>query len=384
MKNYDFDVQIDRRNSGSIKWDLFGDDVLPLWVADMDFPVMDEIITALNSRINHPFFGYQSQDPTMVEAICEWNFKRHQWKVDPNEVLLMPGVVSGFNWVASALVKENESIAFQTPVYFPFYKVSTNQHIKQVEIPLLYTDDGYQIDFDIFEDQIEQGTRLFLLCNPHNPVGRVFNKEELYQIGRICIDHDIWICSDEIHSDLVFNGHKHIPIASLSPELADRTVTLMAPSKTFNIPGLQFSYAICRNRQMREKLEKARRGLLEQPNILAYTAAKAAYTNGEQWLQALLAYLEGNRDYLASYLSANIPEIRYILPQGTYLAWLDCEPLNLQPSPCDFFLKYAKVALNDGKAFGNDATQFVRLNFACPRTILQKALDNMAKGLPDH
>jgi cystathionine beta-lyase len=384
MKNYDFDVQIDRRNSGSIKWDLFGDDVLPLWVADMDFPVMDEIIIALNSRINHPFFGYQSQDPTMVEAICEWNFKRHQWKVDPNEVLLMPGVVSGFNWVASALVKENESIAFQTPVYFPFYKVSTNQHIKQVEIPLLYTDDGYQIDFDIFEDQIEQGTRLFLLCNPHNPVGRVFSKEELHQIGRICIDHDVWICSDEIHSDLVFNGHKHIPIASLSPELADRTVTLMAPSKTFNIPGLQFSYAICRNRQMREKLEKARRGLLEQPNILAYTAAKAAYTYGEQWLQALLAYLEGNRDYLASYLSANIPEIRYILPQGTYLAWLDCEPLNLQPSPCDFFLKYAKVALNDGKAFGNDATQFIRLNFACPRTILQKALDNMAKGLPDH
>ena len=384
MKNYDFDGQIDRRNSGSIKWDLFGDDVLPLWVADMDFPVMDEIITALNSRINHPFFGYQSQDPTMVEAICEWNFKRHQWKVDPEEVLLMPGVVGGFNWVASALVKENESIAFQTPVYFPFYKVSTNQHIKQVEIPLLYTDDGYQIDFDIFEDQIEQGTRLFLLCNPHNPVGRVFNKEELHQIGRICNDHDLWICSDEIHSDLVFNGHKHIPIASLSPELADRTVTLMAPSKTFNIPGLQFSYAICRNRQMREKLEKARRGLLEQPNILAFTAAKAAYTYGEQWLHALLAYLEGNRDYISSYLSANIPEIRYILPQGTYLAWLDCEPLNLQPSPCDFFLKYSKVALNDGKAFGNDATQFVRLNFACPRTTLQKALDNMTKGLPDH
>ena len=384
MKNYNFDVQIDRRNSGSIKWDLFGEGVLPLWVADMDFPVMDEIIAALNTRISHPFFGYQSQDATMVEAICEWNFKRHQWRVDPEEVLLMPGVVSGFNWVASALVKANESIAFQTPVYFPFYKVSINQQINQVEIPLNYAKDGYRIDFDIFEDKIEQGIRLFLLCNPHNPVGRVFSKEELLRIGKICIDHDVWICSDEIHSDLVYNGHKHIPIASLSPELADRTVTLMAPSKTFNIPGLQFSYAVCRNKQNREKLERARRGLLEQPNTLAYTAAKAAYTYGEQWLQALLAYLERNRDHIASYLSANIPEIRFFPPQGTYLAWLDCESLKLQSSPFDFFLTRAKVALNDGERFGNDASQFVRLNFACPRSILQEALDNMSKAISGH
>jgi len=384
MKPYDFDQVINRRGFGSVKWDLYGSDVLPLWVADMDFPVFDEIQRALQERISHPFFGYHKTDPDIYDVICDWLQRYHGWKVNQEDILLLPGVVSGFNWVASALCTANSGIAFHTPVYFPFYDVGKNHNIPQKEIPLIYTRNGYEIDFDLFEEKIRDGISVFLLCNPHNPVGRVFRKEELERIGEICLKHHVRICSDEIHSDIVFSGSKHIPIASLSPELAKSVVTLMAPSKTFNIPGLQFSFAICENKELRQELESARKGLLEHPTVLAEVATKAAYQYGGRWLTELLRYLEGNRDFLSDFLSKNIPEIKTNKPEGTYLAWLDCESLELQQSSYTFFLEKAGVALNDGKRFGNMAPQFVRLNFACPYSMLSEALEKMVDALNKH
>lgn len=381
MQKYTFDTVIDRRKSGSIKWNLFGDEVLPLWVADMDFPILDDISEALRARINHPFYGYQKPDPEIYEQICEWNFRRHHWRIEPDQIMLIPGVVSGFNWAASALVGAEGALAFQTPVYFPFYGVAKNQHIRQVEIPLFHTSKGYRIDFDLFEEKIKENVNLFLLCNPHNPVGRVFMREELERIGEICQRHGALICSDEIHCDLVFDENRHIPIATISEDLAQRTITLMAPSKTFNIPGLHFSYAICQNQKMKKRLEQARRGLLEHPNVLGKVASIAAYKSGEQWLKDLLVYLQGNRDYLFSFLSENMPEIRFDIPEGTYLAWLDCSKLNLHPSPHKFFLEEAKVAMNDGKMFADAYAQFVRLNFACPRSVLESALGKMSQAI---
>ena len=382
MSIYDFDKVINRRQSGSTKWDLFDSDVLPLWVADMDFPVLSEIQTALQERIAHPFFGYQKSDSQVLEFICDWLQKRHTWHVDPEDILLIPGVVSGFNWVVSAFTDTNAGVAFNTPVYFPFFDIEKHLGINQIEIPLVRRDGRYEIDFEQFHKIISAGkTSVFLLCNPHNPVGRVFNKEELESVGEICLANDVIICSDEIHSDIVFPGQKHIPIASLSPMLAERTITLMAPSKTFNIPGLQFSFAICHNHEMREKLEKARKGMLERPNILAETAAKAAYQHGGRWLEELIMYLEDNLEFLSAFLSEHIPEIQFTKPEGTYLAWLECSALGLTQPPFEFFLNEAKVALNEGIRFGRQSSQFVRMNFGCPRTVLQEALQKMKQAV---
>jgi len=384
MKNYDFDTVINRRNTGSAKWDLYGDDVLPLWVADMDFPVLDEIQEAIMARSEHPFFGYQQSDPEVMEAICAWVHDRHGWHIYPEDILLVPGVVSGINWVASVLIEHGEAIAFQTPVYYPFYHVAAHQSIKQRTIPFVRYDDKYEIDFNFFEQEIEKETRVFLLCNPHNPIGKVFRKKELMQIGQICAKHNVFICSDEIHCDIVYSNKPHTPIASLSKELSDRTITLMAPSKTFNIPGLHFSFAICQNEAVRERLEKGRQGMLAQPNILAQTAAKAAYQHGENWLNALLKYLQSNRNYLHTKISKSIPEINYHKPDGTYLAWLDCGDLDLGDSPSRFFRNQAKVALNDGKVFSEKSAHFVRLNFGCPRSILDEALERMIKAIKEY
>jgi len=384
MTTYNFDKIVNRRGTSSIKWDLFGDDVLPLWVADMDFPTHAAIISAMASRLEHPFFGYQSPDSEVFDVICDWVAAHHNWSIKSDHILLIPGIVSGFNWVAETFVGIGESVAFQTPVYFPFYKLAENNDINQIEIPFVKSSSGYETDFDQFESLVNDGTRMFLLCNPHNPIGKVFSVEELERIGEICLKHNILICSDEIHCDLVYPGGKHVPIAALSPELSQNTITLMAPSKTFNIPGLQFSFAICKNRELRERLEKGRRGILEKPGILSQVAAKTAYQYGAEWLQDLLVYLEVNRNYLIDFLDGHIPQIEIHPPEGTYLAWLDCSELNLQPSPFQFFLELAKIAMNDGKMFGKGGSQFVRLNFACPRAFLTEALESMAFAIKNH
>jgi cystathionine beta-lyase len=378
MDRYDFDRIIDRRGTKAIKWDLFGEEVLPLWVADMDFASPMEIISGIQARTDHPIFGYQSQDAELLDVISDWIFIQHSWKIASEDIILMPGVVTGFNWTVRSFSEINSSVIFQTPVYFPFFKISENNNIQQITVPLKNTVNGYEIDFNDFEAKIRDDTRVFILCNPHNPVGRVFRKRELERMGEICLAHNIIICSDEIHCDLVYPGHKHLPIASLSEDFAMNTITLMAPSKTFNIPGLHFSFAVVQNEILRNKMTSSRNGIINEPNILAQSAAKAAYEYGREWLEALIKYLDQNRQLVVEFIRTNIPKIRVHSPEGTYLAWLDCSDLNLKEGPYKFFLENAKVALNDGEMFGGNSKEFVRLNFGCPKSILMEALNKMA------
>ncbi|MDP2965423.1 MAG: MalY/PatB family protein [Pelolinea sp.] len=381
MKKYDFDQVISRKNTDSVKWSRYPDEVLPLWVADMDFPSPPEVAAAIQERLDHPFFGYAGDDKPLIETICEWVYRHHGWKIQPEWVLLMSGVVTGMNWVAQSFLHPGDSLCFHTPVYPPFFHISEYVGVSRIEIPMVVQDNQYQIDFEKFEKTLNSSTKLFVLCNPHNPVGRVFTKPELECINTICLKHNVMICSDEIHCELIFSGHSHIPLASISEEAAQNSITLMAPSKTFNIPGLHFSFAVVPNQKHREQMEKSRRGVIGCPSMLANEAARAVYTHSENWLEQLLNYLEGNRDYLMDYLKTHLPEIKVIKPEGSYLAWLDCRELNMQSDPYNFFLYKAKVALNDGRSFGENGSGFVRLNFGCPRSILTDALVRMASAV---
>ena len=378
---YNFDAVIPRRGSDSVKWNKYANDVLPLWVADMDFPSPPQIIQVLQERISHPFFGYGSGDDELLEIICDWVKQRHHWEIKPEWLLLVPGVITGMNWaIQSVLLGDGRKISYQTPIYPPFLEFAKNAGAEAVEIPLIDTGLGYRVDFNLFEQQLPE-SGVFALCNPHNPTGRVFTEAELEHIAAICLSKNVLICSDEIHCDLVFSGQRHIPIASLSPELAECTITLMAPSKTFNIPGLKFSFAIVPNDELRARMEKKRQGLVGHPNVLAFHAAKAAYLYGADWLDEVLVYLEYNRDYLSDYLARNLPHVKCNLPEGTYLAWLDCRGLKLGKDPYHFFLEQAKVALNNGSDFGKDGVGFVRLNFATPRCLLSQALGKISDSI---
>jgi len=381
MKKYNFDLQIDRSNTDSIKWSRYGDEVLPLWVADMDFAAPPQVIAALWDRISHPVFGYAGEGHQLLETICDWVYRRHAWRITLDQILLVPGVVCGMNWVAKSFGTPQESMIIQTPVYEPFFQVADQAGMRLIEAPLQRTKSGYEIDSADFEKRIANDTQLMILCNPHNPVGRVFTRQELEKLGEICLRHQVLICSDEIHCDLVYSGYKYIPIASLLQELAQNTVTLMAPSKTFNIPGLHFSFAVVANKELREKMENSRGGIVGHPGVLANVAAKAAFLYGEEWLDQLLSYLESNRDFLMDFIKKNLPDVEMVLPEATYLAWLDFRKLDLQPDPYNFFLEKAKVALNDGKWFGREGSGFLRLNFGCPRETLQEALQRMLAAL---
>ena len=379
--NFDFDQIIDRHKTESGKWRRYDTDVLPLWVADMDFVSPPAVLQALHDRVDHGIFGYPIEMPELIEAIVERMAARYQWHIQPEDIMLLPGVVTGFNLVCQALVSPGEGIFIQTPVYPPFLHVAANGSFAQQEMELTNTPQGYQINFEDFEAAVTEKTRLFLLCNPHNPVGRVFRQDELERMAEICLHHRMVICSDEIHCDLIFSGHQHIPMATLSEEIAQNTVTLMAPSKTYNIAGLGCSYAIAQNPRLRKKIESSTRGLVPGVNVLGQIAALAAYRYGEPWLEELLIYLEANRNYLADFLRNELPEIKMNTPEGTYLAWLDCREANLPEPPFHFFLNRARVALEDGRRFGKGGEGFVRLNFGCPRAILAEALERMKRAL---
>lgn len=378
---YNFDEIIDRSNSDSVKWNYYGKEVLPVWVADMDFVSPQPVIDALLKRVQHGVFGYPLPDPTLKEVICVRLRKLYGWVVTPDEIEFLPGVVNGFNAVIHALTKPGDGVLMQTPVYPPFLSASQNAQAIRQESQLVRGDDQYQIDFADFESQIKDNTSLFLFCNPHNPVGRVFTKQELEKLAEICLRHDMAICSDEIHCDLIFKGFQHIPIASLSPQIAAKTITLMAPSKTFNIAGLECSFAVIQNPEMKKRLQAAYQGLMSHVNIMGYTAALAAYQDGQEWLEQLLVYLEGNRDYLVDFVRQNLPDVKITVPEATYLAWLDFNRLNLPKNPSEFLLKEAKTALNDGKAFGSGGEGFARLNFGCPRKMLEDALNRLQEAV---
>jgi cystathionine beta-lyase len=382
---HDFDRVIARRGTGSSKWFKYPPDVLPLTVADMDFASPEPVVRALRERVEHGVFGYghQLEVTELSEVFADRLQKRYGWRVSPEALVLIPGVIPGFNVACRMLASAGEGIAMQTPLYPPLLRVPGNIGLRFDEVPLARDASGrYSVDHGAFEAAIRPDTRIFLLCNPHNPVGRVFTRDELAGLAEICLRHGVAIVSDEIHCDLVYSGHRHLPIASLDPEIADRTITLMAPSKTFNLAGLKSSLAIIPNRTLRERFVAARLDLVQTANILGYTAALAAYRDGQPWLDDLLRYLEANRDFLARYVAAQLPGVSMVAPEGTYLAWLDCRAAALPHNdPFAFFLERGKVAFNDGALFGTHGRGFVRLNFGSPRTQLEQGLARMREAL---
>ncbi|MGQ9491505.1 MAG: MalY/PatB family protein [Anaerolineae bacterium] len=381
--DYDFDRVIDRRHSDSIKWRWYGD-ALPLWVADMDFPAPEPVLRALRERIDHGIFGYAAEPPALRETLCAWLWRRFNWQVDPAAFVFIPGVVTGFNVACRAFGRPGEGVLVQTPVYPPILDAPANHGLARHEMQMARDDAGrYSVDPQAMAQAIAPNTRLFILCNPQNPTGRAFTPAELAQMAEISLRYGLIICSDEIHCDLVFSGAQHTPIAALDPAVASRTITLMAPSKTFNIPSLGFSLAIIEDKDLRAAFKAAARDIVPHITALGYVAALAAYRAGEPWLAACLRYLQGNRDYLAEYVRQHMPGIHLRPPEATYLAWLDCRGVGLAEDPAAFFLRQAGVALNEGKAFGRGGEGFVRLNFACPRATLTEALARMATALAE-
>jgi cystathionine beta-lyase len=353
-----------------------------MWVADMDFASPEPVIRTLRERVEHGIFGYGMEPPELRDTIADRLQELYGWQVSCEALIFVPGVVTGFNLATRAVTTPGDGVLAQTPVYFPMLYVPGNIGGTLDEMELTRQPDGsYEIDFDDFESAITSRTRIFLLCNPHNPVGRVFRRKELERMAEICLRHNVVICSDEIHCDLLFSGHRHLPIASLDPEIADRTITLMAPSKTYNIAGLHFSVAIIQNAELRKQYQAAGAGLVGRPGILSAVAALAAYQDGQPWLDAVLRYLEANRDHLVEYVESQLPGVTMWCPEGTYLGWLDCREAGIDGATHQFFLDQARVALNEGASFGRGGEGFVRLNFACPRSTLYEALERMRAAL---
>jgi len=380
---FDFDRVIDRRASDSNKWRKFPSDVLPLWVADMDFASPPAVVAALQARVAHGFFGYLTETPELPAVVADRVAKRYDWPVSPEAVVLIPGVNVANNFAASALAAPGEGILLQTPAYPPILRAAGNLTRVRGEHVLTRQADGrYAVDLDAFAAAITPRTRAFMLCNPHNPVGRVYGRPELEAMARVCLDRDLWIVADEIHCDLLLDGRTHVPMASLSPEVEARTITFMAPSKTFNLPGLKCAVAIVPNAKLRERLTTTMGDLMSKPNVLGHTAAVAAYREGDEWLEALLRYLAANRDVVVDYVRTKLPGVTMSPVEATYLAWLDCRGARVASrDPCAFFLERGRVALNDGKQFGPGGDGFVRLNFGCPRSLLIEGLERMRKAL---
>jgi len=378
---YDFDTVIDRRGTASLKWNKYGEGVIPLWVADMDFVSAEPVLRALHQRVDHGIFGYTHPTWELRGVIRERLKRLYGWQVNDDDLLFLPSIVSGLNVSFQAYAGSGDGILVQPPVYFHFVRDPVVHDRVLCDPPLVQNGESYEIDFDAFERAITRQTKLFLLCNPHNPVARVFTKPELEKIAEICLRHNLTICSDEIHCDLLYSGYRHIPMATLGPEVAGVTVTLMAPSKTFNLPGLNFGFAIIQADRLREPWKKASHGLIPMVNCLAQEAALSAYSDGQGWLDQALRYLEANRDFLENYVKTNLPGIKMTRMEATYLAWLDCRDARIPGNPFEFFLKEARVALNDGPEFGRGGEGFVRLNFGCPRRTLVEALERMKTAL---
>lgn len=390
---FNFDLDIDRRSTNSIKWNKYPKDVLPMWVADMDFPAPPPVLEALHKAVEHGVFGYEIPSPALMETVAARMDRLYGWKIEPEMVIATPGIVSGFNAAARAVCAPGEGILMQPPVYFPFLKVHENVGLARQYAPLVkVTDDQlihYEINIDAFEAAIDSNgakTGMFLLCNPHNPTGTAYTERQLSLMAEICLRHDVFICADEIHSELLLENTNHIPIATLSAEIEDRSITLVAPSKTFNTAGLFCGFAIIPNPDLRARYQKAVEQMTLHVNSLGQVAAQAAFAGDcDDWLAEVLAYLTANRDFLAQFMQEKLPEIRFTVPEATYLAWLDCNPLlesgRISGSPFEFFLNEAKVALNDGSEFGPGGEGFVRLNFACPRNLLEQALSQMMASL---
>lgn len=383
-----FNEKINRFNTASVKWErtkeIFGaEDVLPMWVADMDFRPPQAVIDRIKDRAEHGVFGYTFVPDSAAEAILGWVSKRHNWNIKPEFLLYSSGVVASMSTAIQAFTEPGEKVLLTSPVYTPFFDMIKLNRRTAVNSPLHIKNGQFEIDFDLFEQELKSGCKLFLLCNPHNPGGRVWRKEELEKIGDLCLQYNCLIVSDEIHSDIVYKPFKHVPIASLSPELSQQTVTFIAPSKTFNLAGLQASAVIIENSELRNKFHavQIRQGHFSL-NTFGVIGMEAAYRDGEEWLNGLLDYLQKNKQIAIDYLSEHLPMISFMDPEGTYLLWLDCNKLNFTDAELLKTLTHkGKVALEPGKKFGPGGEGFLRLNFGCPKNVLEDGLQRIKTAL---
>lgn len=380
---YDFDQVIDRSSNRSSKYDerikKFGTaDVIPLWVADMDFKTAQPIIDALKERAEEGIWGYTSRPDTYFEAVCNWQKRRHGWDIDKSLVSWSLGVVPALSAIVNLFSQPGEKVMIQTPVYSEFYDVAEAWGREVVENQLVETDGVWGIDFEDFEQKAKESS-IFLLCSPHNPLGIVWTKEQLKRMAEICFAHDVLLVSDEIHSDLVFHGKKHMPTAMVSEEIGNRIISCISGTKTFNLAGLQASTTIFPNQEMKSRFDRFWMNMdIHRNNAFSSTAMEVAFNEGEEWLEQLLEYISGNFDFIKEYCGQHIPQIKPNIPDATYLVWLDCRELGLDnESLRSFMINQAKIGLNEGYTFGRSLKGFMRLNAACPRSVLEQALKQL-------
>jgi len=382
---YNFDKIVKRIQSE--KWDgrkkIFGrEDIIPMWVADMDFESPKPVVDAIVKRAEHSVFGYTFRPSSYSESIINWFSKRYNWEINKEWLNYSPGVVPALSFIALSFSHPGDKIIVQSPVYRRFFEVITPNGRQVLNNPLLLKNGRYTIDFDDFEKKASDSkSKLFFLCNPHNPVGRVWSREEIIKLGKICIKNNIIIVSDEIHSDLIYKGYKHVVFASISEEFAQNSITLNSPSKTFNLAGLQTSIVIIPNKKYYKIYDNKISSLkVGRSNVFGLVALEAAYNFGENWLEQLLEYLEGNLKYLTNFIKEKVPKIKVIKPEGTYLVWLDCRQLALNDLELrEFMIEKAKVGLLDGYKFGQGGEGFQRINIGCPRIILKESLERIEK-----
>ena len=390
MMKYDFDEIIERRGTDSIKWskkllkENFGEEeCIPMWIADMDFLAAKPIREAIMERAHHGIFGYGHKSEEFLEAAVNWQKKRNGWDIEPEWLLFTPGIIPALSFIVETFCNRGDKVLIQSPVYYPFANIIKDNGCHVVNNPLILNNGKYEINFSELEELAQDSrVKLMILCSPHNPVGRVWTEEELKRLGEICIKNNVLVVADEIHSDLIYKPNRHIPFGKISEEFKMNSIICTSPSKTFNLAGLQVSNIIIPNKRIRRELNNKLKTIDIDPGSFASVAQIAAYNHGEEWLEQLLVYLRDNLDFIDQYIKKYMPGVRLIKPEATYLAWLDFSSYGLSDHELqELMQKKAKVALDDGTIFGAGGEQFQRINFACPRSILEKALESMAKCL---
>lgn len=388
--NYNFETLVDRSNNFSAKWSEMdkkygSNDLLPMWVADMDFKAAPCIIDAMRERLEQGIYGYTTRPDSYNESIVNWAARRYGWEIKSDWLIFSPGVIPSISLIIQEMTDKNDKIMIQEPVYSPFNSVVKENGRELVISPLIKLEDGnYVMDYEDIESKIKD-VKMFLLCNPHNPVGRVWTKEELQKLGEICLKNNVKVISDEIHSDIIFKGHKHVPFASISEEFAQNSITCMAPTKTFNIAGLQMSQVILPNKDDYKILDAAFARLdIRRNNAFSLVATQAAYNHGEEWLNEFLEYIEDNMDFAIKYIEENMPSLKVKKPEGTYLLWVDFSETGLSDEEvAKALVEKGKVALNNGVAFGVGGKGYQRINLACPRPMVENGLDRIKKAITE-
>lgn len=388
MGKYNFDQIIDRRGTNALKTDVLkerygSEDLIPLWVADMDFLSPPAVTEAIIERAKHGLFGYTCPSQEYYNSIINWVKRSHDWTLDQQWITFIPGIVKGIAFVIDCFSTKEDHVIIQPPVYHPFRIIPSLHKRKVVDNPLVLEAGQYKMDLSDLKKRIDTSSKILILCNPHNPGGRVWTKEELADLADVCYDNGILVISDEIHSDMAFENNKHVPFASVSEKAAQNSITFMAPSKTFNIAGIVSSYSIIPNEKIRTKFNNyLKSSELEEGHIFAYLAAQAAYEKGEEWLIEAKDYIWGNIQFVDQFLKTNIPQIKAMIPEASFLVWLDCRELDLtQKDLVSLFIKDAKLALNDGMMFGKGGEGFMRLNVGSPRSVIEKALNNLKAAI---